>query len=518
MITDYRGKRNPPLRAKNSCEIIKTIGKLLIINIEALLVQLQLLLQLFKRIIFHIDLRFGMSEHGTAIERRIYTAEEIEACLFFVKLPSPIKSPSSTTSKSNSNTPIVEWWPCLVFDNMLELNAVTEQLEMWSTLPKGQIMMTYMQQLPGSATCRVALLLGQPPLNNPIIQFDFTSNGTNPNNVSFVVEPFYQKVLQFGVLYATNEQCLNAIQKTIPLLQNVAESLRKSSADENSMRTNNTNDIVSQPVAENEVKLSAETAKREKRERTSTSPGNHIIERLSTTTTGTEKRKNVGVSDASSILLTNKSKSNKKETLYKSKVPNKNVEFVEIPVFQDVKKILIKGGYSFQKNFFCRPPIIDNGEVILPPQRFKTIEAFRHDLCIYGVNCRCGTSTDEENACQCWDVDDKWNIKLWVRYDVIRGPIQVSSPVQVPSIYNATQYLIRLGYNRRQLESPLTTEEQRHELFRYLSRYGLPSENGENPLSCCDYSKISPEERFSLEYFLSFNRFRVNTLYVRMGT
>jgi hypothetical protein len=491
-----------------------------------------------------------MSIQGKSTEHRIYTAEEIGACLHFVKLPTPNTHSSSAISSSSNVAHIVEWWPCLVFESMFELCAVTKQLDMWSTLPMSQVMTNYIQQLPEAASCRVALLMGIPPSKNSIIQYDITRSETC---TSLVVEPFYQKVVDCGKLYSNNEQYLNALRKTLPLLQEMTESIGRSCTNENSILVNSTNEMASEPAASNKVNgiltesydtssVNASNFSRSKQKKKmgeTLKADNTAVQRCSprissaerTSTSSNEERKNQKVSIvtkkpneesekqevslATKTLLSKTSKPPAAGTIHKSTIPNTNVEFVEIPTFADVRKTLIKGGYSFQKKFFCRPLIVNDGETTIPPQMFTTIRDFRHDLCVYGVNCRCGISMDEEKACQCWDKDEKWTIKLWVRYDVIRGPIHVSSPVQViPSIYKATQYLIRLGYNRRRLESPLTTEEQRHELFRYLSQYGLPTENSEKPSLCCDYTKISLEERFSLEYFISTNHFRVNTLYV----
>jgi hypothetical protein len=76
----------------------------------------------------------------------------------------------------------------------------------------------------------------------------------------------------------------------------------------------------------------------------------------------------------------------------------------------------------------------------------------------------------------------------------------------------AQQYLIRLGYYSRQLSSSLLTTDQVHDLFRYLSRFGLPAKNSGNEDATCDYTQLTPLERLSLEYFISSSHYCVNTL------
>jgi hypothetical protein len=449
-----------------------------------------------------------MTEQGEASLNRVYSASEIDACLHFVRLPS-VSSPSSTTDTANA----AEWWPCLVFQNMVELHIITQQLNLWSTLPKGQIMMTYMNHLPASATCRVALLMGQPPSNNPILQFDATTTealGSCPkesSTQSLSIKPFYDNVLQYGVLYCQNEQYLRAIQQTLPLLHDVAESLRRNT-DNISVTTDTATDEIPPPKIEDNTL--PESSDRDTRNldvtdpRTGSSPGLSTTLRSSATEGKTKSPK-----PASSIATA------------PSKAKSVSLEFVEIPTFKDVKTILTKGGYTIDRNNGCRrPPYMFEDDAddsthssTMPAESFTTIAKLRHDLCVHGVNCRCGTAMEEDKACKCWSEDEKWLVKLWVRYNVIRGPIKESSPVSVISPHLAKQYLIRLGYCRRQLESPLLTEEQIRDLFRYLSRYGLPSQQseGSNDLSC-NYTQLTPEERFSLEYFLSTNYCRVNTL------
>ena len=468
-----------------------------------------------------------MSTQGEGSEQRAYSPEEINSCFHFFKLPKPIASTSS---------PTIEWWPCLVFANMMELNMITQQLGLWSSLPK-HIMMSYMQRLPASATCRVALLTGErPPPGTSVIHFDI-KNGTSTSEAtsSFTIEPFYEKVFEFVKLYVQRDDFVKAVQQTIPVLQQVAESVHSNtngnSTQDEGCNVTCCNRVATSTTEENRCESTPEDVPLSNlasiNHHATTKQDIPAVELPETpeTKAGRDREEIEGSSSNSNVqekeIATTKAPlSSSKENRSKTKIPvNRNVEFVDIPTFKDVKGALLKGGYILKSKHFCRPPLISDGkaendEVFRPSPRFKNAKELRDDLCAHGVNCRCGTSMDEENTCQCWTDDEKWNIKLWVRYNVIRGPINVSSPVQViSSIHQATKYLIRIGYKRRQLESSLTTSEQVHELFRYLSQYGLPKE-GDEDAQCCDYTAISPEERFSLEYFISTNRFRVKTLYV----
>jgi hypothetical protein len=472
-----------------------------------------------------------MSMQVEGSQQRAYSPEEIESRLHFIKLPKPIE----LSSTSGTSTPTIEWWPCLVFANMRELYLITQQLEIWTSLSKHQMMITYMKLLPASATCRVALLTGErPPPGNSVILFEIINDGSSLETYSsLIVEPFYEKVFQFHELYAQSEDFLKAVQQTLPVIQEVEKSLRISTNDRTTQDENcnlvNSNMVATFNKEENQTIGSLPNLSS-----TETSEILNVVATTQLSTINVHEEKEVTLSD---VVLEEKQASTNKAPMPLSNVTlkppiaavkhrsknashvNKNLEFVEIPTFNDVKGTLMKGGYTFHPKKFCRPPIAlkdksGNSEVILPRQCFESASALREDLCIYGVNCRCGTSMDEDKACQCWTDDEKWDIKLWVRYNVIRGPINVSCPVQViSSIHEATKYLIRIGYQRRQLESSLTTSEQINDLFRYLSQHGLPKEDDRNALSC-DYSAIGVEERFSLEYFISTNRFRVKTLYV----
>lgn len=464
-------------------------------------------------------------------EQRVYSAPEIDACLRFVKL----------------NSAEVQWWPCLVFSNMVELQQITEQLKLWTTLSqRRELTMMYMQHLPGSATCRVALLMGQPPAPNTILKFDV--NQSNDED-AFILEPFYDNVLQFGMIYSQNEQYLHAVQQTLPLLQEVTDSLRRNKEQRDSTVVPMNSSTKPKASSTTTLKRNVQISEISVEGRENSLPlanAKKVAPKISDHKTDIPKiaaspcsaRRNsprqlpaVNASTTSAIKkssltipsiplptttetkLTEGARSSSNKLM--SSVSSKQYESVEIPTFQEVKQSLVKGGYKFTAKSYCRPAMVIPGMDFIAPQSFVSVAAFRHDLCVYGVNCRCGQmAMDEDTACACWTADEKWYIKLWVRYDVIRSVPQKPSIGQVPIIssYVAQQYLIRLGYYSRQLASPLLTTDQVHDLFRFLSRHGLPLNDNGNEDASCDYTQLTPQELLSLEYFISSSHYCVNTL------
>ena len=211
-----------------------------------------------------------------------------------------------------------------------------------------------------------------------------------------------------------------------------------------------------------------------------------------------------------------------KEAPSTKKKPAKTDE-LEIPSFSQVRKSLEKVGYTFRlpsrgKQHYCRPARDGGGK------EFTTVEAFRADLCAYGVSCRCGRPTGDQNveeACECWTEDQAFTIHLWVRYCVIQGRTKTVKFHEL-SPGDAMRMLRLIGF--KYLKSDLgasataypqvtcrengiegeTMFETDKDLFNHLSRFGLPSS--------CDFTKITAEERASLEYFVSTHNNRADTL------
>lgn len=190
-----------------------------------------------------------------------------------------------------------------------------------------------------------------------------------------------------------------------------------------------------------------------------------------------------------------------------------NLIDVEIPSFRDVKELLERVGYKFKKrnkkiDQYCRPARDEGGKV------FETEDAFRRDLCAYGVSCNCGRPTGFDNrdeACECWDEDETHAVHCWVRYSVLRGPHKAHSAPEITQP-EAKKLLLEIGFKEflstlhpAGFALPGVSQEDGVEgetyfqmvkdLFHHLSRFGLPD--------FCDFHMISEEERFHLEFFLS---------------
>jgi len=211
-----------------------------------------------------------------------------------------------------------------------------------------------------------------------------------------------------------------------------------------------------------------------------------------------------------------------KEAPSTKKKPAKTDE-LEIPSFGQVRKSLEKVGYTFKlpsrgKQIYCRPARDGGGK------EFTSVEAFRADLCAYGVSCRCGRPTGDQNveeACECWTEDQAFKIHLWVRYCVIQGRTKTVKFHEL-SPGDAMRMLRLIGFNylnaglgasatayphvtcREVGIEGKTMFENDKDLFNHLSRFGLPSS--------CDFAKITAEERASLEYFVSTHNNRADTL------
>lgn len=542
---------------------------------------------------------------------RVYSQEEIDARLHYVRLDTPSNADVAAAAAQP------EWWPCFVFENMLELENISKQLNICREhADRRAISLLYLPKMPASVSCKVALLLGKHPPMRCI--FDVAPQG------SLTAEPFLDKVYAFNLKYAHHAEYMQAIEAIVDVLEGAstirahenppvsapASSVANNGVDEASQgdgkpaAESNSQMMVKASAVQETVAVVAEApfqkragvhveairvtqeAKRQKqdtdlKESDEASPNDPPLEsdekdiakwdaELSAgeavkTNTPTEQecevdetnecsmesqipltrtsrsheevtppsnnRKTKTASAASSSAARRRASAKSKKKFENVKKPEatsvkrkeapaakpessskkKKMELeLEILTFADVQEALERGGYEFTSNRYCRPC---NGAV------FASANELRQDLCAYGVNCRCGSS-DEEEACECWDEDDKWHIKLWVRYEVIRGNLQ-SGKVDEIAEAAARKLLNDLGFSF--LKSTLldgyafpglkTPQEGRlgfsffeklNELWRFLSRFGLPQN--------CAFEKLSTDDRLNLEFFLSTSRHRVDTL------
>ena len=127
--------------------------------------------------------------------RRVYSAEEIFSCLHFVRL-----------NTVHDDGP--EWWPCFLFENMVELETVTKQLDLnRDNISARDRAVIYLQHSPDSVACKVALLLGgKPPV---VCMFDVASR-------PLTVEPFLLKLVDLSFKYRNHEGYMNAVKIALP--------------------------------------------------------------------------------------------------------------------------------------------------------------------------------------------------------------------------------------------------------------------------------------------------------------
>jgi hypothetical protein len=135
------------------------------------------------------------------MDQQLYSVEHIDACLHFVRLD----------ITPNDDAP--QWWPCFLFQNMVELEAVARQLNIvQDTISKREIVVLYTQHLLQTANCKVALLLGDRPPVRCI--FDVTPG-------SLIAEPFLEKLFQFNMRYRNHADYMQALTTAVPYMEAV---------------------------------------------------------------------------------------------------------------------------------------------------------------------------------------------------------------------------------------------------------------------------------------------------------
>ena len=202
----------------------------------------------------------------------------------------------------------------------------------------------------------------------------------------------------------------------------------------------------------------------------------------------------------------------KKQKAGSSKKSPKNTKTykLEVPSFAQVQPVLKKGGYTFTLNSrYCRP-VDDIESAVEGRHYFSREDLFRQHLCAYGVTCRCGSTDDEETACDCWDTDEKWLIKEWVRYSVIGEAPRTSTEVVLIEQRDALNLLYRVGFKYSKPfggyafpgvtkpEDGVTGFLVEKDLWNHLCRHGFPDN--------CDFEGMPADERLSLELFVASNK------------
>jgi hypothetical protein len=190
----------------------------------------------------------------------------------------------------------------------------------------------------------------------------------------------------------------------------------------------------------------------------------------------------------------------------------------DIPSFEDVRDLFVRGGYKIKldKNGIeLRRPMSD--------QVFTTVQDFRRNLCVHGVNCKCGCTSGDESPCECWSSDEKLLIRKYVRYDIFTVDPIPETVTLLTTTYKAIEILKDLGVTQCSwsnkffmpgvnniLEGTDGTSifDTDKDMIYYLSRFRLPDS--------CDFRAVSVKERTDLEYFIAWEPHAAPTLYVSL--
>jgi len=171
--------------------------------------------------------------------------------------------------------------------------------------------------------------------------------------------------------------------------------------------------------------------------------------------------------------------------------------------FSDIKGLLVRGGYHFGQELFCRPGgnPAQNKDARLGRDFFDTLASFRSSLCRFGVN-------DPGH----WSFDEKKKIHEWVRMEVIRS---VDQREELPDheLLNdnkAWDLMQELGFQWKPFKScgefgffpgveiGIEGHDMFHEqkdLLKRLGRFGLPD--------TCNFANIDLTALLSLEVYLT---------------
>jgi hypothetical protein len=399
------------------------------------------------------------------------------------------------------------WWPCLRFRNLELLDFVTIEWKLCNNTGVPA------RCCPSDLDLQsVAFLFGDSPPQRYLFDLDPSAN----KQLTFL--PFLTNLVSFTLQYNDDQEFLQAVTLATEVLESKLTRVSHSPLP---------------PAILPEQKCPPESQFGESK----------LLENIKHTpvktseeeTTSTKEVENAGSlalsrtneydpmpSASSGASKPRKRASNKSEgaesTPKKAKACPKEPIEVEIVEFADVKSILECGGYAF--------PSVGNGDVSIYNRpcgmSFASLELFRDDLCAYGVSCQCGDSGDlnDDTPCQCWDEYQRWMIRRWVRFNVIRGPRKSGRANRIPPNKFMTrakklgcthfQSELRDGFKLPCVKNPaegvlgFTVFRTWLDFILFLSRFGFPLDS--------TFDAVSDDEIFDLEVFLAtYDR---GTLYV----
>jgi hypothetical protein len=399
------------------------------------------------------------------------------------------------------------WWPCLRFRNLELLDFVTIEWKLCNDAG------TVASRCPSDLDLQsVAFLFGDSPPPRYLFDLDPSTN----KQLTFL--PFLSNLVSFTLQYTDDQEFLQAvtiatevlesklIRASRPPLPPVVSLEQNCPPPEDPFGESNKLDVKYTLVKKSED-ATASTEEVENPDSLALSRTNEYDPMPSASSGASKPRKRAS----------NKSQGEESVSKKAKALPKAPIE-VEVVEFDDVKSILECGGYAF--------PSTENGDISNYNRPcglfFASLELFRDDLCAYGVSCQCGGSGDanDDTPCQCWDEHQKWMIRRWVRFNVIRGPkksglanriaptkfmtgakrlgcthfrSELRDGFKLPCVKNLAEGILGLTVFRTWLDFML-----------FLSRFGFPPD--------CTFDALSQDEMFDLEVFLAtYDR---GTLYV----
>lgn len=219
---------------------------------------------------------------------------------------------------------------------------------------------------------------------------------------------------------------------------------------------------------------------------------------------------------APSTSLTLKTSSVQKSKVSTAKKSNRKKPLLDdtslepIPTFHRVRKLLIKCGFLFRQNTYCRPgmdprrnPLARKGE-----DYFDNEHDFRKHVCAYGLNCSSLKLTKDEETL----------VTQWVRYAIVDFAADATCIPQheLLSVSRAEKLLLDVGVlDVKYINGiddayvyPGTSKDSytfgmnafikggnNTEMFMNLARFGIPDG--------CDFSKVSRADFLSLQLHLT---------------
>jgi hypothetical protein len=521
-------------------------------------------------------------------EQRAKLAEELCQSLAFVQVNPDLLTDrngddaiTTGTTTTNSVETHKLWWPAIILDEIGQLShKINDLCSLVPTINQEhyrlQAILSYLQHQQDGTTpiheCFPAVLLGDVlPCHNRIIFW--AKDRSEKHRKNFLTELFDMDRRYENQPDALRQAFRNATQLVVPIIMNSLknksnamfcselslvpvkdnktsptiandgkndqQSPKKSTADSSHLLVPDTEQKKS-PLNDSTQKEAVSKHKESTEYQTTSanlkSPQKEVPTVSSKSSSTKSKRNQCKTRSASGNDIQNPSKSkrlkstsskqestDKKE---KKQPPRKTIE-ISIPSFQDVRKILAKGGYQFSQDTpFCRP--LEPG--MKPNEGFTCFsreDVFRKHLCANGVNCFCSLSSsssassptsttdiDFSETCTCWTGDEKDLIYLWVRLAITSKP-PGNYQVVLITAKEAMGLLRRIGFRYDDsfgghvLPGCVDPEEgvsgfhKDRDLLATLSRVGFPEG--------CNFDDLDEEEKLSLELFIATTNY-VETL------